>query len=144
MGLRSFVAGLVMVAGLIFGPAMAEEAEVAEEADAVIRGVISKQIDAFGADDFDTAFEFASPNIQGMFRTPGNFGRMVREGYPMVWRPAEVRFSGLRTEGGRQVQGVVVTDGAGRLHVLDYEMIEDETGWRINGVRLRDPGDAGA
>lgn len=116
----------------------------AQDAGAEIRSVISQQIDAFRADDFGAAFDFASPNIRGMFGTPEVFGRMVREGYPMVWRPADVRFSGLRVQDGRQVQGVVVTDAAGRLHVLDYEMIEGDDGWRINGVRLRDPGDAGA
>ena len=55
-----------------------------------IEGVIGNQIEAFKADNFVEAFEFASPNIRGMFRTPENFGRMVTQGYPMVWRPAEV------------------------------------------------------
>lgn len=116
----------------------------AEDAPAAIRGVISEQIEAFRADDFERAFGFASPTIRGIFRNAENFGRMVREGYPMVWRPSEVRFSGLRAERGRQVQGVLVTDGDGRVHVLDYEMIEAGDGWLVNGVRFRAPGDAGA
>ncbi len=140
MGLRGFIAGLMVWLGLLAGASAA----LADEPDATIRGVISGQIEAFRADDVDTAFEFASPTIQGMFGTPGNFGRMVREGYPMVWRPADVRFSRLGERGGRPVQGVLLTDGAGRVHVLDYEMIEVDGVWRINGVRFRDPDGAGA
>ena len=58
--------------------------------------MISKQIEAFKADDFDTAFSFASPMIQRMFGSASTFGEMVQNGYPMVWRPAEVRFSAPR------------------------------------------------
>jgi hypothetical protein len=116
----------------------------AQEADAAIRGVISSQIEAFKADDFDMAFTFASPAIKRLFGNPERFGQMVQSGYPMVWRPAEVRFSGLATREGRTIQSVVVTDRDGALHVLDYEMVEGPDGWRINGVTLRRPGGAGA
>ena len=54
--------------------------------------MISEQIDALRADDFATAFTFASPGIQRMFGSPARFGAMVREGYPMVRRPRDVRF----------------------------------------------------
>ena len=53
-----------------------------------IEATIGRQLEAFRADAFDDAFTFASPMIQGLFRTPETFGEMVRNGYPMVWRPA--------------------------------------------------------
>ena len=109
-----------------------------------IRQVISDQIAAFEADDFATAFTFASPGIRAMFGTPGRFGAMVREGYPMVWRPGEVRFADLAERGGRTLQRVLVTDTAGVLYVLEYEMVEGEQGWRIDGVRVLEEGAAGA
>jgi hypothetical protein len=62
----------------------------------------------------------------------------------MVHRPDEVRYLGLRTESGRQVQRVMIRDAQGRVHFLDYEMIETEGGWQINGVRLLPPQGAGA
>ena len=93
--------------------AAAGAAARAEDPAAAIRQVISEQIEAFEADDFETAFSFASPGIREMFGTPGRFGEMVREGYPMVWRPGEVRFSDLAERDGRTVQRVLVTD-AGR------------------------------
>jgi hypothetical protein len=116
----------------------------AQDAGEAIRGVISDQIAAFRADDFAAAFDFASPAIRRMFGDPDSFGTMVREGYPMVWRPSDFRFSGLEARDGGMVQGVLVTDQTGALHILEYEMIPGENGWQINGVTVRRAGDAGA
>ena len=101
-----------------------------------IRSVISGQIEAFKADDFDSAFDFAHPTIQNIFRNPENFGRMVREGYPMVWRPAEVDYLPLREENGRVLQDLRVVDAEGRVFLLEYQMRETADGWRISGVRI--------
>jgi hypothetical protein len=116
----------------------------AQDAAAEIREIISGQIEAFKADDFETAFSFASPGIKRMFGSSDRFGQMVRSGYPMVWRPARVRFTALTVRDGRQVQSVLVTDQAGALHVLDYEMVPAGDGWQINGVWLREADAAGA
>lgn len=101
-----------------------------------IQSTIQSQIDAFLKDDFATAFSFASPNIKMFFGTPENFGQMVRQGYPMVHRPSDVRMLDLRDVGGRLWQRVMVTDQQGRTHMLDYQMIETPEGWQINGVQL--------
>lgn len=101
-----------------------------------IQSTIQSQIDAFLKDDFATAFSFASPNIKMFFGTPENFGQMVRQGYPMVHRPSDVRMLDLRDVGGRLWQRVMVTDQQGRTHMLDYQMVETPEGWQINGVQL--------
>ena len=101
-----------------------------------IEATISDQMDAFLDRDVETAFGFASPMIKGLFQTPQMFGSMVEQGYPMVWTPSEVNFGELRQENGALYQKVIVTDAAGRVHVLDYKMIETESGWRIDGVQL--------
>lgn len=101
-----------------------------------VEATIGAQIEAFRADDFATAFTFASPMIQGVFRTPENFGVMVREGYPMVWRPAQVRYLELREIDGALWQKLAVTDAKGAVHVLDYQMIETGNGWKINAVQV--------
>jgi len=103
---------------------------------AAIEGTITSQLDAFLADDVNRAFTYASPTIKGIFRTPQNFGAMVRNGYPMVWRPAETRFLNLREVNGALWQKVQITDGAGQTHLLDYQMIETPDGWQINAVQL--------
>lgn len=108
----------------------------AQAQDADIQGVISQQIEAFKADDFATAFTYASPNLQTYFRTPENFGKMVTQGYPMVWRPARVDFLELTETGGAYFQKVQITDQKGRFHVLEYRLQQDLAGWRIHGVRI--------
>ncbi len=103
---------------------------------AEIEGVIGAQLEAFRADRFDQAFDYASPTIRDLFRTPETFGEMVRNGYPMVWRPGAVRYLDLRDREGRLLQRVEITDATGQAHLLEYEMIELENGWKINGVRV--------
>jgi hypothetical protein len=115
---------------LTFAPrgAAAQEAE--------IQSVIQSQIDAFLADDFPTAFTYASPNIRAIFGSPENFARMVTQGYPMVHRPKSVTMGALHDEGGVLWQRVGVTDAQGVPHVLDYQMVETPQGWKINAVDL--------
>ncbi|WP_282120178.1 DUF4864 domain-containing protein [Ruegeria atlantica] len=125
--MRRLLLAVSLSAGLASG-AFAQNAEI--EAN------IAAQIQAFKAGDFVTAFTFASPNIQNFFGTPENFGAMVRNGYPMVWRPADVRFLELREVAGALWQKVMITDSNGQVHVLDYQMVQQENGWKINGVQL--------
>ncbi|MCC5973994.1 MAG: DUF4864 domain-containing protein [Rubellimicrobium sp.] len=109
-----------------------------------IRGVISNQLDAFNDRDVDGAFAYASPAIKGMFGSPQNFGRMVEQGYPMVWSNSDVQFLDLRDEGGRLTQRVMMRDPSGARHVLDYQMIQTGDGWQINGVWIVPMPDVGA
>ncbi|MBD0866404.1 MAG: DUF4864 domain-containing protein [Rhodobacteraceae bacterium] len=112
--------------------------------DQDIQATITAQLEAFRADDFARAFTYASPNIRHIFRTPENFGTMVRGGYPMVWRSVEVRYLDLRNMAGYLWQRVVITDAQGAVHVLDYQMIKLESGWKINGVQILDQSMIGA
>jgi len=101
-----------------------------------IEAAIAGQFDAFRAEDVDSAWSFASPNIQRLFGTVDNFARMVEQGYPMVWQPGAVDFIDLQSFGGVLVQRVQVIDAEGNAHYLGYQMVQTEGGWRINGVQL--------
>ena len=109
-----------------------------------IEATIQSQIDAFLVDDFAKAFTFASPNIKSIFGSPDRFGQMVRQGYPMVWRPGEVRYLELREISGALWQKVMIRDQAGGIHLLDYQMINTGDGWQINGVQILRAPDVGA
>ena len=126
--MRYFILSLIFVFGLS-GGARADEA--------ALRAVISSQIDAFLAEDVDRAYSFASPFIQRKFGTPETFGSMVREGYPMVWRPSDVTFLDAEVIAGKLWQSVLLRGPAGKSWIADYEMIELEEGWKINGVQVR-------
>ena len=122
--------------GLVIAAAFALPALAQETRNPGIEATIQGQITAFLAEDVTTAFGFAAPNIKGFFGTAENFGAMVRQGYPMVWNPSAVRMLELRSERGNLMQRVMVTDQAGRTHLLDYQMLETAEGWQINGVQL--------
>ena len=137
--MRYLASVLGLLAGLALAPVLAQDTRTDG-----IEGTIRSQIDAFIADDFATAFTFASPMIKGVFGNSDNFGRMVREGYPMVWRPSDVRFLERKEIGGRQVQRVLLVDRAGVAYVAEYEMIQTADGWQINGVSIEKSPEVGA
>ena len=136
--MRSTLLALTMTV-FLGGTALADEPR-----NLTIEGVIQNQITALQADDFGTAFTFASPNIKGMFGTPENFGAMVAQGYPMVYRPDAVRMMELRRVAGNLWQRVMITDQTGKTHLLDYMMIETPDGWQINAVQLLPQAGVGA
>lgn len=138
--MRQHLFGFILAAGFaVSGAAMAQEVP-----NPAIQSTISGQISAFQADDFPRAFTYASPTIKGIFRTPENFGMMVRNGYPMVHRPSAVRMLELRRVAGALWQRVMVTDTNGATHLLDYQMIEAPDGWQINAVQLLPQSGVGA
>ncbi|WP_299816483.1 DUF4864 domain-containing protein [uncultured Jannaschia sp.] len=127
--MKGLLTGLMLLAG------------AAQADEAAIRGVIDGQLEAFRSDDVATAFTFAAPGIRDIFRNPQVFGRMVREGYPMVWRNGRIQYLEATGDGSGWRQEVLITDAAGRLHTLAYTMVETPDGWKIAGVEiLRDPG----
>lgn len=123
-----------MILGLM-APAAAQEEP--------IQNTIQNQLDAFQTDDFARAFTFASPLIKGIFGSPENFGAMVSQGYPMVYRNSDVTMLELREVAGNLWQRVMITDQSGRTHLLDYQMIKTAEGWQINAVQLLPAPDIG-
>ena len=126
-GLISAVMGMVLTVLMTFGAA-AQQTE--------IEGTINSQFEAFKADDFEGAFTYATPTLQQLFGSPENFKQMVTRGYPMVWRPAEVRYLDLRERGGVMWQKVQITDAKGFTHLLLYKMEQTDMGWRIGAVQI--------
>ncbi|MEM6408983.1 MAG: DUF4864 domain-containing protein [Pseudomonadota bacterium] len=127
--MRHFIASMLLLAAATW-PVQAQDAR----AEAVI-GTIQSQLDAFQVDDFAKAFTYASPNIKRLFGNPARFGQMVRNGYPMVWRPSEVQFLEFKDQGGRVSQLVLFRDANGVPIVLEYFMVETSEGWQIDGVQ---------
>lgn len=120
-------AGLLSVAAAWAQPA---------ETGAAIGTVIRDQLSDFNARDLDGAFDHASGMIRRMFETPESFGRMVEQGYPMVWDSDSARLLDLTERDGAWIQRVLIRDAQGVPHLLDYRMIQTPEGWRIDGVSL--------
>ena len=104
--------------------------------EATIEDVITGQLQAFRDRDVDAAWQYASPTIKRIFRTPETFGGMVRNGYPMVWDNADARFLDQQTTGERTRQEVQIKGPDGLFYILDYQMIMTPEGWQIDAVQV--------
>lgn len=142
--MKSVLAVCAVILSLVLSLAAMPPPALAQERSEAIERTIQSQIEAFLADDFATAFTFASPGIQGLFGSSERFGQMVRQGYPMVWRPSDVQYLELQDRGGLLFQRVMVRDAGGAPHLLEYQMIDVGGMWRINGVQILRPPGVGA
>jgi hypothetical protein len=143
-----FTANRLMAAWLVavsFTAASAAHAQavkpLAPAEAAAIRTVIESQIAAFRADDAPLAFSYAAPDIRAMFGSPDNFMRMVRQGYPVVYRPVSVLFRPPVDDAGEFIQAVELSDRDGVVWLALYRMQKTKEGsdagqWRIAGVVL--------
>jgi Domain of unknown function (DUF4864) len=127
---KRFIA-LVLMWGLAFGSACAAPAKPADAQAA--QAVIRAQLNAFAADDAKRAFSYAAPSIRTQFGSADNFLLMVRQGYPMVYRPANVSFAKPEMISGRLVQTVQFSDLDGAEWVATYQLErQPNKRWRIS------------
>jgi hypothetical protein len=138
-------ASLLLGFGLLSGASFAQSptqspgpsAEITDSDRETIKTIIQGQEDALKRDDGAAAFGFASPMIRDMFGTPDNFMSMVRQGYPMVYRPRSFEFSGLAFKNGVPTQKVRIVGPDGKRHNAFYPMTQLPDGtWRIDGCYL--------
>ena len=130
------LAALVLLWGL-------PQQQAAADDSTDIQKVISDQIAAFQRDDGAEAFSYASPNIRRMFGNADTFMRMVRQGYPSVYRPQSFEFQEVVEIEGRLVQDVLFVGPSGEVEIGSYLMERQPDGtWRINGVVMRKAPDA--
>lgn len=110
---------------------------------AAIRNAILKQIEAFGRDDAETAFSFASPGIRKLFGTPEIFLHMVRKTYPSVYRPDRFGFRPLQLINDKIVQPVAIVGPTGVPETALYIMERQPDGvWKIGAcIMAREPGE---
>jgi hypothetical protein len=102
-----------------------------------IQTVVRAQLDAFAADDATQAFSFAAPNIRDLFVTSERFLSMVRNNYPVVYRPASVAFLTPKGLDDDLVQPVYMRDGKGVSWLVMYTLRrQPDASWRISACVL--------
>ncbi|HSW21719.1 MAG TPA: DUF4864 domain-containing protein [Burkholderiaceae bacterium] len=99
-----------------------------------VRALIEAQLAAFASDDANKAYSLAAPAIQTMFVSADRFLAMVRESYPVVYRPASVAFLQPERIDGQLVQRVQMSDAAGVPWMVVYQLErQPDRSWRIAG-----------
>ena len=100
----------------------------------LVRSTISSQIEAFKENNIEKAYTFAAPNIQAQFSNPEVFGLMVKNGYPIIWRPKSFKFTKFQGLGNKSIQRVLFQSYDGRLETYDYILEKYDDLWKIAGV----------
>ena len=127
--------GLMLIGWAGATPAQVNSVSVADAT--AIRAVVEAQLDAFAQDDAGKAFALAAPQIQLMFGNAQTFMRMVKTGYPAVYRPASVIFLKPEVIDGDTMQLVQLSDQEGVVWIAAYRMQrQNNKQWRINGCEL--------
>ena len=133
----ALVAGSVVPGAVVAAdkPAVVERLSAADRQ--AIEQVIREQLDAFGRDDAEKAFAFATPDIQRMFGSSDSFMRMVRDNYEPVYRSTGVQFERLTPSEGQWVQAVRLTDDEGKVWRALFTMRRQaDRGWKVGGCQL--------
>jgi hypothetical protein len=98
--------------------------------------VVQAQLAAFAKDDATKAFSYATPQIQKAFGTPQNFLAMVRQQYPVVYRPATTAFFKPEPHAGDVLLRVQMTDANDAQWLAVYSLqrpSQKSQPWRIAG-----------
>ncbi len=131
---RMRVFAVIMACAFTAGFVVDATAEPVEDS----RGTIERQLDAFQRDAWDEAYAFASPGVKRSFPTVESFSNMVRQGYPMVWRPQDVLFLDAEESDGRIVHRVRLVGPDGQAYIATYVLEPSETGWLIAAVFIEE------
>ncbi|WP_166267675.1 DUF4864 domain-containing protein [Marinobacter caseinilyticus] len=123
-----------LVAVCLFSAGSSVWADGREQA---VRDTILSQIEAFAIDDAEAAWSYASDAIQAQFGSPDVFISMVRQRYPAIYRATEIEFRELVPHDGFVVQTVRFKGPQGGLWDSVYTLTEQEDGWHIGGVALK-------
>ena len=128
---------LAAVLVLSLAPAAPRADELAAGDAAAIKQVIADQLAAFQRDDAAGAYAFAAPGIKTIFPTPDVFMSMVKQAYQPVYRPREVEFRELKSEGNVISQDVFLIGPDGQPVIAHYTMERQPDGsWKIDGCSL--------
>ncbi len=101
------------------------------------QGVIARQLEAFAHDDFDGAYQLATPGIQALFPDVEAFMTMVRNSYAPVYRHRSVEFGAFADEGDEVEQALSIVDDDNQVWTAIYKLARQPDGaWKISGCIL--------
>jgi hypothetical protein len=143
--LKPFVCALFLMATSLVTAADegAAPSELAIDEVHEVRATVEGQLKALAKGDAALAFSYAAPELQRQFQDAATFNAMVRNGYPMMIRPASVSFDRPELEDGVVIQAVRFRDGDGRYWRAFYQMKrQPDKRWRIGGCAVAADDDA--
>ena len=117
---------------------MPVHAETLSAKDAkAVQTVVQNQLAAFASGNADKAFSYAAPDLRKSIGSSAAFMAMVKNSYPVVYRPASAVFLKAEGSGDEVVQKVHMLDTSGTPYLAVYSLQrqKDKT-WRISGCAV--------
>ena len=116
-------------------PAHAEALSAKDEK--AVQTVVQSQLAAFAKDDADKAFSYAAPELRKTIGNSSAFMAMVKNSYPVVYRPASVAFLKSEISGDDVIQRVQMLDASGTSWLAVYSLQrQKDKSWRISGCAV--------
>ncbi len=131
-GFAVFILGMSMFWS---GASLAQERPF-DESEA-ISAAVQVQLEAFAADDAETAFDMASDETKAMVGSPQALLGAVREMYPPLYRPRKAEFAVAEVMGENALQEVAITDNNGMVWIAIFLMtLDNQESWKVDSYYL--------
>jgi len=129
----------VLLISIVFNTPLARADDSVATADIkAAQQVIVSQISAFKADDHQSAYSFAAPNVKQAFPSAKAFMMMVKSGYKPLYQHASYVFGKSRSSSSELYQELMVTDKSGQLWQFIYTLDkQQDQSWKITSVVMR-------
>jgi hypothetical protein len=96
--------------------------------------VVEKQLAAFRAADYSSAYRHAASEVQQKFTMP-QFEAMIRRDYVDMTNAQRIEFGFVKINGSAAVVQVFFCAANGSARSFIYSLIAEGDSWKINGVR---------
>jgi len=100
-----------------------------------IKTLIKQQLEAFNANDYEVAYQYASRDIRSVLSRT-EFEAMVRTGFPQIARSRKSTFGNIiLSNDGTRAEAIVHVTGVDHITVIvRYELVREKGKWKNNGV----------
>lgn len=96
--------------------------------------VVEKQLAAFRAADYSSAYRHAASGVQERFTVP-QFEAMIRRDYGEMTNAQRIEFGFVKVSGSAAVVQVFFVGESGSARAFLYSLIAEGDSWKINGVQ---------
>ena len=98
--------------------------------------VVNRQIAAFRADDYASAYEQVSTGFQEKFNIT-SFTDLARSEYPLLSRADRVEFGPVHWDGRHAIVPVYFFLPDGEVVPCLYSLVQEDAEWKIDAVRVQ-------
>jgi hypothetical protein len=96
--------------------------------------IVSRQLTALRADDFESAYRQAASGVQQKF-SPEQFGEMIRRDFHFMTEAQAIEFGNVEVSGGSALVQVYLESPDGLTRCYVFSFTAEDGAWKIDGVQ---------